>query len=85
MVLAESLLALRDAVPKQGWTEAGESAGYQWQISSTPYATAFDGPATPPLHDIRIAIRWSDGVRPRQLDLSTLRPQRRPPQPGRAP
>ena len=85
MVLAESLLSLRDAVPEQGWTDTGESAAYQWQISSTPYATALEGPAVPPLHDVHIAIRWSDGVRPRQLDLHTLRPQRKPPEPGRAP
>lgn len=85
VVLAESLMALRDAVPQQGWTDAGESAGYQWQISSTPYGTAFDSPAVPPLHDIHIAIRWTDGVRPRQLDLNTLRPQRKPPEPGRRP
>ena len=85
VVLAESLLALRDAVPEQGWTEAGESAGYQWQINSTSYATAFAGPAVPPLHDVHIAIRWTDGVRPRQLDLNTLRPQRKPPEPGHTP
>ncbi len=85
IVLAESLLALRDAVPEQGWTDAGESAGYQWQITSKPYASSLEGPAVPPLHDIHITIRWSDGVRPRQLDLDTLRPQRKPSQPGRAP
>ena len=85
VVLAESLLSLRDAVPEQGWTDTGESAGYQWQISSTPYATALEGPAVSPLHDVHSAIRWSDGVRPRQLDLHTLRPQREPPEPGRAP
>ena len=85
VVLAESLLSLRDAVPEQGWTDTGESAAYQWQISSTPYATALEGPVVPPLHDVHIAIRWSDGVRPRQLDLHTLRPQRKPPESGRAP
>ena len=85
VVLAESLLALRDAVPEQGWTEAGESAGYQWQINSTPYTTGLEGPAVPPLHDIHIAIRWTNGVRERQLDLNTLRPQRKPPEPGRTP
>ncbi|MDA8453508.1 prepilin-type N-terminal cleavage/methylation domain-containing protein [Acidovorax sp. GBBC 3334] len=83
VVLAQSLLALRDAVPEQGWNQAGDSAGYQWRIASAPYATEFNGPNIPPLHEVSITISWSDGTRPRSFELSTLRPQRRLPEPGR--
>lgn len=78
VLLAESILSLRDAVPEQGWNQAGESAGYQWRVNSAPYATGIEGPNIPPLHQIAIVIAWSDGERSRSFELSTLRPQRRP-------
>ena len=31
-----------------------------------------------PLHEIRLSVFWADGSRPRQLDLTTLLPQRKP-------
>jgi len=83
VVLAESLLSLRDAIPEQGLNQSGESAGYQWRLTTAPYATEFNGPAIPPLHEVNIVISWSDGVRLRNFELSTLRPQRKPPEPGR--
>ncbi|ADX47916.1 general secretion pathway protein I [Paracidovorax avenae ATCC 19860] len=83
VVLAQSLLALRDAVPEQGWNQSGESAGYQWRIASAPYPTDVKGPNIPPLHEVSILISWSDGTRTRTFELSTLRPQRRLPEPGR--
>ena len=85
VILGESLLALRDAVPEQGWNQTGESAGYNWRISSAPYATAINGPNVPPLHEISIVITWADADRQRQFTLNTLRPQRKPPEPGRNP
>ena len=85
VILGESLLALRDAVPEQGWNQTGESAGYNWRISSAPYATAITGPNVPPLHEISIVITWTDAGRQRQFVLNTLRPQRKPPEPGRNP
>lgn len=78
MSLAESLLALRDAVPAQGWNEAGQSAQFSWKIHSQPYATPVSqgNPAAPVLHAVEAQIEWSDGGRLRHLDLHTLRPQR---------
>lgn len=80
VVLAQSLLALRDTVPEGGWQQSGESAGYQWRIDSAPYATGVSGPTIPPLYEVAIAITWDDGGRQRSLDLTTLRPQRRTPE-----
>jgi general secretion pathway protein I len=79
VVLAESLLSLRDAVPKEGWNQAGQSAGYHWEIRSAPFATDIDNPKAPPLHEIGVAVSWSDGGRTRTLALTTLKPERKPP------
>lgn len=80
VVLAQSLLALRDTVPEGGWHQAGESAGYHWQIRTTPYQTGISGPSIPLLHEVGISIAWAEGERQRSLEISTLRPQRRPPE-----
>jgi general secretion pathway protein I len=80
VVLAQSLLSLRDAVPEEGWSQRGETAGYQWSIESAPFGTGLSGPAIPPLHEIRFSIVWTEGERQRQLDMLTLRPQRKPPE-----
>lgn len=80
--LAESLLALHDAVPPVGWNESGQSAGLNWQASSAPYPTGVTDPRAPALHEIVISIWWDDGVRRRQTDISTLRPERKPPPGG---
>ena len=85
IILGESLLAMRDAVPEQGWGQAGESAGYTWRINSAPYPTAINSPNVPPLHEVSIVITWSDADRQRQLALNTVLPQRKPPEPGRNP
>lgn len=79
MVLAQSLLSLRDAVPEGGWQQQGESAGYEWKIQSSPYETGISGSGVPALHQIVITIAWhADGAQ-RDLQLTTLRPQRKPP------
>ena len=49
-VLAESLLALRDAVPPNGWSQSGQSAGFSWNIQSAPYATEVTAPTARGCH-----------------------------------
>ena len=80
--LAESLLASRSSVRADGWNEDGESAGFKWQVRSSRYVS----PASPggtvasqavPLHSIRLSINWEAGTRPGQLDVVTLRPERK--------
>lgn len=84
VVLAESLLSLRDAVPEQGWVQTGSSAGYVWTVTSAPFPASVGDLNAPPLHEIKIAISWEDGMgRLRQFELNTLRPQRKPPVLGR--
>lgn len=81
-LLAQSLLAMRDSVAEEGWNEAGESAGYAWQVRSAPHATGVKDLKAPPLHEVAITIAWGHDEQARQLTLSTLRPQRKPPPGG---
>ena len=79
--LAESLLASHSSLPPEGWNEDGESAGFKWQARSSPHASGANTQQAVPLHEIRIAIQWTAGSRPGQLNVVTLLPQRKP-QPG---
>lgn len=78
VLLAQSLLAARDAVAPEGWSDSGSTAGYDWQVRSQPYASMAGQPGVTPLHAIAVEIRWIDGGQFRQIELHTLRPQRRP-------
>ena len=81
--LAESLMDSRDSVYESGWNESGESNGFQWNIQSGPFKTDVgEAPNIPPLHEVRIVVSWSDGDKPKSFELSTLRAQRRPPDPA---
>lgn len=81
--LAESLMDSRDSVYEGGWNESGESNGFQWSIQSAPFKTDVgEAPNIPPLHEVRIVVNWSDGDKPKSFELSTLRAQRRPPDPA---
>ena len=83
--LAESLLASRSSVRADGWNEDGESAGFKWQVRSSPYASPASpsspagtfAPQAVPLHSVRLSILWEAGTRPGQLDVVTLRPERK--------
>lgn len=75
--LAESILASRSNVRADGWNEDGETAGFKWQVRSNPFNSGINAPQAVPLHTIRLAISWTTGSRPGQLDLVTLLPERK--------
>lgn len=80
VVLAQSILDLRDSVPAGGWNEEGDSGGYRWRVQSQPYSTDAQGPRVPALYQVSITIQWDGGAaQARSLALSTLRPERLPP------
>ena len=85
-MLAESILATRDAVTDQGWQEAGSFAPYEWTVSSQLFVPAASSPLTGlglskldsvPLHQIQLTIVWQDGSVQRQFETKTLLPQRK--------
>ncbi|GAB2455552.1 hypothetical protein GCM10027082_02620 [Comamonas humi] len=80
--LAESLLSMRDSVYEDGWNDAGDSNGFHWQIQSAPFKTDVEGPNIPPLHQVQVVVSWDNGGAQRTIELSTLRAQRRPPDPN---
>lgn len=81
-VFAQSLLNSRDTVPAAGWNEAGDSAGFSWRVSSSPFRTEASDPNVPPLQQVEIVIGWNDRRGSRQLELSTLLPQAKAPPAG---
>jgi len=76
--LAESVLALRDVVPAEGWRDSGTSGGFGWQVQSTPFPTTVTALNATPLHEVQITISWDDSGRHKELALQTLKPQRKP-------
>lgn len=80
--LAESLLASRSSVRADGWNEDGQSAGFTWQVRSSPYVSPVGSSGTVALqavllHSIRLSINWEAGTRPGRLEIMTLLPQRK--------
>lgn len=78
--LVQSLLDARDGVPSGGWNASGQSAGYDWTVRSQPYVTdvSRSSPAVAELHQLNISVVWLERGRTRQIEVGTLRPQRKP-------
>ena len=76
--LAESILSSRSSVLEEGWTEDGESAGFQWRVRSRLFNSGINIPQAVPLHSVQVAVSWSGGSRPGQFEIVTLVPQRKP-------
>ena len=49
---------------------------YQWTLRSVPHPTPLNAqnPAAAALHELQVSVRWGQDA-PRELTLSTLRPQ----------
>lgn len=76
--LAESILASRNSVLKDGWQEDGESAGFKWRVRSQRHNSGVQAPDLVGLHRIDVTVSWTLGSRPGQLELATLLPERQP-------
>ena len=87
VMVAESVLSLRESVGPDGWQQQGTSAGFLWQVTSQPYVQEGasgvpvplpGAPAILPLHHIVVNVQWEGGQRRQQLEVQTLLPQRKP-------
>lgn len=86
--LADSLLEARDSVPPEGWNANGQSAGYEWAVRSQPFITdaGRSSSAVAELYQLNIVVAWLERGQARQIEVSTLRPRRKPmPVPGERP
>lgn len=82
VTLMESLLVWRDAVPAQGWHDAGQSGGFDWTVDSRPWAGSLNDQRAAPLHEVWLTVHWTEGARERSVQTVTLLPQLKPPTPG---
>lgn len=77
VLLAQSLLASREAVTGSGWNEEGQEDGYVWRVRSAPYVSGAADPEAVKLHEVVLTIERADDVRPLQWELVTLLPERK--------
>lgn len=76
-LLAESLLAAHEVVPREGLREAGTlGSELDWRVSSSPEDVGIENPAWS-LHRVDVEISWEDRGRLRVFRLSSLRPVER--------
>ncbi len=82
-MLAQSLLQAGDDVLPGDRGRQGVEGGLTWRVSIQPYftETAAARPEAVPLHLLVISVSWQDRGRPQHIELRTLRPERKPPQP----
>jgi general secretion pathway protein I len=73
VLIAESLLEMRDSVVPGGWQESGAWESFHWSISSSPYDAAGGSPV--PLHRVQADVAWRDGAREHSFSLVSVRPQ----------
>jgi general secretion pathway protein I len=85
ILVAQSLRALHDDVPRQGWNETGRSAGHDWQVRSAPYDAGTPDAGQMPMHEVQIVVHWDDAGKAGAFELWTLLPQQRATAPGDAP
>jgi len=73
VIVGESLLQMRDAVPAEGWNESGQWEGFRWSVASAPYEPQAGSAVA--LHRVQVDVRWGDGMREKSFSLVSLRPQ----------
>lgn len=76
-ILAQGLLQSRDAVPAAGWTDAGQSAGFRWNVRSAPFRPGTPDGRVPTLHEVEVVVAWNGRRGAQHLTLKTLLPQGR--------
>ncbi len=73
VIIGESLLQTRDAVPAEGWNESGQWEGFRWSVASAPYEQQAGSAVA--LHRVQVDVLWGNGTREKSFSLVSLRPQ----------
>lgn len=79
LMLAQSLLDSHTTIPHANWADKGQTGdGFAWSITSQPLMEAEN--TLPALHQLDIRISWAQGIRTRQVELTTIVPELPPPE-----
>ena len=73
VIVGESLLQMRDAVPAEGWNESGQWEGFRWSVASAPYEQQAGSAVA--LHRVQVEVSWGEATREKSFSLVSLRPQ----------
>lgn len=82
---ARSHLAVTEAGPLRAGDRGGDDGGYRWRVRIAAVAEgapAHDGPPSPTLYAIAVAVSWGEGAAARGVTIETRRlapPAPRPP------
>ena len=80
--VAESTLQRVDGVPPGGLAEQGVVGDIQWSLQTRPFESGNANPNAPKLHEMLVTVAWVERGEARQIELTTLRPERGPRRPG---
>ncbi|QIL73444.1 type II secretion system protein [Diaphorobacter sp. HDW4B] len=80
--VADSALQRVDGVPPAGLAESGAVGDINWSLQTRPYDSGNADPKAPKLHEVLVMVTWVERGEPRQIQLSTIRPERGPRRPG---
>lgn len=71
--LARSILADHSQIPRSGINRQGVTeGGFKWSVESSPASTGRSGLESGALQDIEVTVSWADGLRDRQIALSSV-------------
>ena len=76
--VAESTLQRVEAVPPNGLAQSGNVGNISWSLQSRPFETSVTDPRAPKLHEVLVTVGWVERGEPRQIEFTTLRPERGP-------
>lgn len=80
--VADSALQRVDGVPPAGLAESGAVGDIRWSLQTRPYDSGNSDLKAPKLHEVMVSVAWVERGETRQLEFSTLRPERGPRRPG---
>ncbi len=73
--LAQSLLADNAVVPREGFSNRGETSGaFRWQVNAAPIQVNDAPPTLEPglLQEIVVTVSWEDGANDREVSLHSV-------------
>lgn len=80
--VAESTLSRVDGVPPAGLSASGVVGDISWSLQTRPFDAGNANPQAPKLHEVLALVSWMERGQPKEIALTTLRPELTPRKPG---